>query len=179
MKLVEVPPVCLGRIGMDAALDRVFGTDTLRKVHGDDVKVSPFDSKGKRAFEFKIDVTNIPPAVRVFFCKPHLLIRTNQTLSKKTPQRWEITNKLKMHFVGAELFKIRPQFWLSEQDGEVCLGGKVRHDAVLPPPMSGICENFMALNTRMQLTKFAEVLASADPARHWDMLRKWNEGRFA
>lgn len=171
MKWVDVPDVNLGTRDMEAALHRVFGLETLRKVHGPDLKAGEFDAKGRRSFEFTIDVSDIPPPVRAFFCKPKLLIRTRQQLSKPSPTRWEVSNKLKMHFVGAELFKIRPSFWLSARDDGVYLGGRVRHDAVLPPPLNGICERFMALQTWLQLDAFAKVLA--DPAKHEGALQQW------
>lgn len=173
MKLVEVPHVGLGTPVLGAALQKVFGIETLRRVHGDSVKVKDFDSRGQRQFTFTVDVGCIPSAVRAFFCKRQLRIRTTQTLSKDSETCWKVSNKLKMHFLGAELFRIRPVFWLEVKNGETYLGGRVQHDAMLPPPLNGICENFMAVQSATQLAKFAEVLA--DKSQHSEILRKWSE----
>lgn len=160
MKVLTVPPIRL-RLppgeGIEAAFKRVFGPDMLRKVHGPDTAVGDFD-KGKRTFRFTVKVDQVPPAIRQFFCGSEMGITTRQTLDA-TKTRWTITNRLKLHFVGAELFKLRPQFWLeSAADGSVSLGGRVRHDAVLPPPLDGIAEGFMMINSQKELLHFAGCL---------------------
>lgn len=142
---------------MEGALEAVFGVDVLRRVHGPSLRgEGPFDARGKRAFKFAVDVSAVPAPIRRFFCGKRMRITTRQTLAKKAPDDWTITNALKMHFLGAELFKIRPQFWLREgTDGTVSLGGRVQHDARLPPPLCHIAEDFMALHTARELHRFA------------------------
>lgn len=162
MKLIVLPDVRIGRVSMDAALDSVFGPAMLRRVHGPSLRVGDFNHKNQRVFKFKIDVSCVPPPIRRFFCGNELNITTRQTLDKKTQREWSVTNKLKLHFVGAEFFKIRPSFYLKQdEDGTVSLGGQVRHDAVLPPPLNGIAEDFMALNSAKEIRHFAHQLAEA------------------
>lgn len=162
MKVLDVPRVSLGKVGLEAALASVFGPDMLRRMHGPSLRgAGPFDAKGKRAFKFSIGVQTVPAPIRRFFCGSRLRITTRQTLDKE-PGEWTITNKLKLHFLGAEFFKIRPVFWLREAgDGEVTLGGRVRHDAMLPPPLCHIAEGFMALNSEAELRNMAAQLAEA------------------
>lgn len=161
MKLLTLPPVKLAgphATDLDAAMNAVFGPHMLRKVHGPSLKAGSFDAKGKRAFKFEIRVDAVPPPIRRFFCGSTLGVSTRQTLDKQ-PDKWTVTNRMKLHFVGAELFKLRPVFWLErDPEGGVSLGGRVRHDAVLPPPLNGIAENFMALNTHRELMHFARCL---------------------
>lgn len=162
MKNVVLPTVPLrGHTNMEGAMRAVFGPAVLRKVHGPSLRgaYESFDANGKRRFQFRVAVDQVPPPIRRFFCGSNLRITTQQTLDKE-PAKWTVSNKMKLHFVGAEFFKLRPVFWL-EQDqdtGVVSLGGNVRHDAVLPPPLNSIAEGFMALNTRRELIRFAQCL---------------------
>lgn len=163
MKQLIVPRTRLrGQRDLNSALHAVFGPAMLRRMHGADTKVGDF-ADGKRAFRFVVGVDSVPPPIRRFFCGSQLRVTTRQTLDQTDPAKWTVTNKLKLHFVGSELFKLRPTFWLEQdpQTNDVYLGGVVRHDAVLPPPLDGIAENFMMLNTRKELVHFATCLRDA------------------
>lgn len=162
MKTLMLPRTRLAGVdGMEGALHAVFGPQMLRKMHGPATKVGHFDDRGDRRFKFRVKVDGVPPPIRRFFCGKELGITTRQHLDK-TDDRWTVTNKMKLHFVGAEFFKLRPAFWLERdpaEPGAVFLGGTVRHDAVLPPPLNGIAENFMMLRSRVELMQFARCLA--------------------
>lgn len=161
MKLCVLPEVKLsGRPDMETALNAVFGPQMLKQMHGPSLKgAGPFDSKGRRAFKFAIKVENVPPPIRRFFCGSDMNVTTRQSLDKRDDAMWNITNRMKLHFVGAELFKLRPTFSLQrDEDGVVTLSGRVRHDAVLPPPLNGIAEGFMVVNTKRELLHFATCL---------------------
>lgn len=162
MKVFVLPDLCLGKVGMQAALDAAFGPAIMRKVHGPSLVMGDFDAKGKRPFTFKLDVTSVPPPIRRFFCSSELDISVRQTLNKLSPTDWQLSNKLRMHCVAAELFKIRPVFSLREDRlGRVTLSARVRHDAVLPPPLNGIAEQFMMTNSQKELRHFAAELERA------------------
>lgn len=163
MRVVDVPPTVVpGARDLEHALRVVFGPATLRRVHGPDVVVGDF-AGNRRAFDFFVDVGAVPAAIRRFFCGTRMRVTTRQTLCKKAPAAWTVVNKLKMHFVGAELFGIRPRFVLARDpsDGAVRLGGRVEHYALLPPPLNGIAEAFMAATTREQLDAYADAVRSA------------------
>jgi hypothetical protein len=165
MRVLAVPSIRLntppGPGALDAALAAVFGPDMLRTMHGPDTVVGGFVN-GKRTFGFKISVGEVPRAIRRFFCGSQLRITTRQTVDASVPDKYTVTNRLKLHFVGAELFKLRPVFWLERApDGAVHLGGRVRHDALLPPPLNGIAEGFMMLNSQKELLNFAGCLHDA------------------
>lgn len=167
MKVVEVPPTVVpGAGGLDDAVRAVFGPDTLRRVHGRDTVVGDFDARGKRAFEFWVDVAAVPATIRRFFCGSRLKVTTRQVMLRRGPQACTVRNKLRMHFVGAELFGIRPTFELTAdpRTREVRLGGRVEHYALLPPPLDGIAEGFMVAHTRAHLRAYeAAVRAHALP----------------
>ena len=160
MKLLTIPPPRLKHANMEGAFDAVFGPDMVRRVHGSSTRVGSFHN-GKRAFSFKVDVSNIPPPIRRFFCGKELAITTRQTLEKEA-QVWNVKNKLKLHFVGAELFKLKPEFWLSNTSDGIFLGGTVQHNAMLPPPLNGIAESFMMLNSERELVHFANCLQQSN-----------------
>lgn len=164
MKQLDVPRLRLRCDTLDAAVEAVFGADTLRKVHGDGLRADPFVD-GQRTFRFDVDVSAVPAPLRVFFSGSKLGVTTRQTLTKRD-DHWRVTNQLKMHFVGAELFRIRPCFDLTRNaaDGTVSIGGAVRHDASLPRPFSGIAERFMAGHSERELRRFAEVLTASGVA---------------
>lgn len=162
MKELALPRVQLqGCADLGQALRSVFGPEMLRKMHGPDTKVGFFDDKGQRKFKFRVKVEGMPAPIRRFFCGKEMGITTRQQLDTKDDNKWTITNRLKLHFVGAEFFKLRPSFWLERDPatpGAVFLGGAVRHDAVLPPPLNGIAEDFMMLRSRAELMHFAKCL---------------------
>lgn len=161
MRIVNVPRVPLGHVPLDTALHRVFGEDTLRRMHGSSLKGGGAFREGRRSFSFKVAVDQVPTPIRRFFCGDQLRVTTRQTLQLKEDE-YVVVNKLKLHFVGSEFFSIKPSFCLTkEQDGGVTLGGAVRHDAVLPPPLNGIAEEFMAMNTERELRALARTLYEA------------------
>lgn len=158
MKVVTLPAVTLGDIGMRRALAAVFGPDTLRRVHGAGTVVRDFH-QGRRSFSFTVQVPAVPGPIRRFFCGQELRVTACQTLEERGPDEWGVTNRLTLHFVGAQLFGIHPAFVLRrDANGTVTLGGSVRHRAILPPPLKGLAEEFMAANTRKELREFARVL---------------------
>jgi hypothetical protein len=169
MKVVAVPERPLGRVPLDSALRSVFGEAVLRRVHGPSLRFQPspaFDADGQRAFEFSVPVDRVPAAMRAFFCGDRLRVSTRQTLTA-APGRLHVTNALRLHFVGSELFRIRPEFWLrTDASGSVALGGEVRHDALLPPPLKGLAEGFMCRHTRRELERFGAEVGHPSPPRH-------------
>lgn len=162
MKQLVLPRTRLrGQRDLPSALHAVFGPDMLRRVHGAGTKVGEFVG-GKRAFKFTVAVDNVPAPIRRFFCGSSLRVTTRQKLDQSEATRWTVTNHMKLHFVGAEFFKLRPTFWLErDEDGGVSLGGTVRHDAILPPPLNGIAEGFMMLHSHKELRHFATCLHEA------------------
>lgn len=162
MKLVSLPPTPVQRPTLQSALDAVFGPAMLRRVHGPDTVATPFagGAEATRTFCFHVDVGAVPWPLRRFLCGSRLRVTTEQTL-RRQPRRWHVTNHLKMHFVGAELFRMHPEFWLDDDAaGRVTIGGSVAHHARLPPPLNAVAESFMAARSRRELLRFAQCLAA-------------------
>ena len=162
MKQLVLPTVPVRHTCLKSAKEAVFGPDMLRRVHGPSLQFFTEEQLAdKRTFRFSVDVADVPAPIRKFFCGSSLRVTTTQAV-RETALKVSVSNKLKLHFVGAELFKMRPSFWLEQSpDGTIMLGGKVRHDAVLPPPLNGIAESFMMQNSAHTLMQFGKCLAEA------------------
>lgn len=154
---LTLPPVDLGDRSLDSALDLVFGGVTLAAVHGDSLRGTTAFVNGTRQFSFDVDVAGVPCVIRKLFCGgPTMRVTTHQTLVSRGPDEWRITNKIKLHVIGAELMVIEPVFWL-HRDAEHCrttMGGGVRHAARLPPPLSWLAVRCMATHSEEELRKF-------------------------
>jgi hypothetical protein len=158
MKEVIVPPLRLGTDDMWQGFERVFGSETLERMHGSSVRTSKWRDD-KRKVRFTISVDHVPKEVRMFFCGNKLRITTEQHRQvNEAERRIVVTNRMRMHFLGAELFSVKPMFMLHCQGGDTYVSGSVRHHAVLPPPLDMVVESFMAQHSKKQLEHFASVL---------------------
>lgn len=148
-----------GAATLEEAFERVFGADALRRQHGDSLEeVSPW-ARGERVFRFDIDVGAVPAEVRRVFCGDRLRITCRQRV-RATPTAIAVRDRLRMHFVGRELFLVRPRFLLERAPGAdvVTLSAEVEQHAMLPPPISHIVEAFMDASSRIQLERFKGML---------------------
>lgn len=157
MKTLAVPTIDLGDRTLDAALDLVFGGPTLAAVHGDSLRGTTDFVNGTRQFSFDVDLAGVPSILKRLFCGgPTMRVTTHQTLLSRGPEEWHISNKIKLHVIGAELLVIQPLFWL-HRDSEHCkttLGGSVKHAARLPPPLSWLATRCMAAHSEAELRNF-------------------------
>lgn len=157
MREIRVPELTLRAGHLDAAFGQVFGPGTVRAFHGPTTVVGDFVDD-KREFTFELGVDRVPAPIRYLFCGSRLRVTTRQTLECGTDTK-TVTNDIKMHFVGAELFGVKSAFSVRrDDDSSVRLAGMVRHSARLPPPLRGIAERFMAAHSERELRRFAEVL---------------------
>jgi hypothetical protein len=166
MKEVSVPELELSSKSLPHAFDQVFGLATLVEVHGPTLQATDFsnvDSGGPRTrqLQFEIDVNRVPCLIRCFFCGPKLRVSTDQRLETDADE-WRVHNTLTLHFLGSELFSVRPVFWLKKAPvtGVITVGGSVQHSASLLPPFKQVAEHFMARHSERELRKFEAVLKS-------------------
>lgn len=154
---LAIPDLDLGDRSLDAALDLVFGGGTLASVHGASLTGTLEFVNGTRQFSFDVDVTGVPSVVMKLFCGgPTMRVTTLQTMVSRGADEWQITNKIKLHVIGAELLAIEPVFWL-HRDAEHCkttMGGGVKHAARLPPPLRWLAVKCMAAHSTSELEKF-------------------------
>jgi hypothetical protein len=171
MKEVIVDKTPIGPFTLSNAMHVVFGLPTLTMAHGPSLKLSSWQrdeasGTARRTVRYTMDVSAVPPPVRRFFCGKQLRITSRQTLTE-TPCEAVVSNKVRMHFLGAELFHVKPKFVVSVENGTAYLSGRVEHHAFLPPPLSHVVEDFMALHSRLELKKYAQALSTmARPCVH-------------
>jgi len=131
--------------------DNVFGEKTLRFVHGDTVKVQPWDDN-KRTVKFALAVNAIPNELKKIFCGDSLRITSFQKRTLLNPEKEIILHqKIRMHFLFAELFSVRPTFTLKKTDTGIFFSSRIEHKARLPIPLNMISEEFMKKNSEQQV----------------------------
>lgn len=160
MKEVHIEPKILGNFSLSQAFDLLFSIEMLKNIHGNSVKVSEWKND-ERIIKFSINIDTIPYEVRVFFCGDQLRITTRQRRYKETEKRWIIENKMRMHFMFAELFQVHPTFILETIDGITYLQVRVEHHAILPTPLNHVVETFMASQTERELNEYKDVVEQA------------------
>jgi len=158
MKLLELYPLDLGNITHEAAYEHIFGEAMLRKFHGDNFKLKHINNTN-RIIKFEAHLDNIPTELKRFFCGKNLRVTTKQNLNcQDQPNIWKVTSKVRMHFLGAEFFKVKPVFLLEKKENaHIYFSAKVEHHAILPPPLNTIAEHFMHQQTQKEMNQFLEL----------------------
>jgi hypothetical protein len=156
---------------LDTAFDIVFGEDTLRSLHGEDVKISQWDSRHRRTLKFTVNIDNVPAEIRRVFCGSKLRITAKQQMTKADDGRsCEVNVRMRMHFIGAELIRVKPRFTLKyDKNNRVCLEGRVDHSALLPPPVNMIAETFMSNSSRDELGRYANIIRNRCPRSNYGL----------
>lgn len=158
MKIVEISPIDIGKINYEEAYHKLFNENILEKKHGPSLKILDFsESKDYKKFSFVIQTNNIPTELKRFICGQNLKITTRQYI-QKCPERWTITNKIKMHFICSEFFKVKPFFYLEQKNDHMFFSAKVENHAIFPPGLSNIAEHFMSLHVEKELSNFIDLI---------------------
>lgn len=169
MRLTVLQPTLVaGAATLADAMERVFGDAALRVIHGESLVHTQWAPAGPRRMErtvrFDIDLKGMPDALKRFFRDERLRVDTRQRVYAQRVKEGSlhIHNKIHMHFVGRELFIVRPRFRLvPAPDGRgVTLMGEVESHAMLPPPICNVVEAFMDASARDSLDR---LLAVASP----------------
>lgn len=155
MKIVKAGPINIGPITYEQAYHKLFNENNLEKQHG---KIIDFrDTKEYRKFSFEIQVNNIPAELKSFICGKNLKVTTRQYI-EKYPERWTISNKIKMHFLGAEFFKVKPFFYLEQKNDQIFFSAKIENHAIFLPGLSHIAEHFMCLQAEKEIQNFVSLI---------------------
>lgn len=157
MRVVEIPKTFVADAPLNVAFETAFGKETLARVHGPSVTATEWRNDSRKV-RFSVPVLNIPREIRRFFCGDKLRVTATQTREART-DAVRVTNKLRLHFLGGELFKIRATFVLSHNIHGTYIEGTVEHRAYLPPPINAIAEAFMVDNSRREMEHFSSVIS--------------------
>ena len=158
MKEVKIEKTPLGFFDINKAFDIVFSDETLKLVHGDSLRVTPWNND-VRKLRFDIKLNGIPREVKAFFCGERLRV-TNLQRRVLYDNSIIVNNKLKLHFFGAELFVVNPTFGIEYNDGISYVYGNIQHKVRLPYPINAIVETFMTKNSERELAHFERVIMS-------------------
>lgn len=124
-------PVRLGVMPLEHAFNIAFSEATLRAVHGASLRLSEWKDDTRTA-KFNVAMTNVPNEVKRMICGDSLRVTVRQSRSARD-ESIEVRNKVKLHFIGAELVSVRPVFEVTRNsDGVVHLNGWVDNVARLP-----------------------------------------------
>ena len=159
MKEHRIPAYDLGEVSMREAFDTVFGSETLKKTHGDTLVASPWQDN-KRTTSFEVSVEGIPWALRHVFHGHGLPVTVSQALDPKE-NSWKVSNDIAMHFVGARLFKITSWFEIHRESNRAYLTGSVSVSAKLPLPLNRIAERFMLSRCKKEIDAYTASITEA------------------
>lgn len=154
MKEHKIPSYDLGEVSVRDAFDVVFGTETLKKTHGDTLKASPWQDN-KRTTNFDVKVEAIPWTLRHLFCGHGLPVTVVQTLDAKE-NSWKVSNEITMHFVGSRFFKITSWFEIHKEGHNSYLTGALTCNAKLLPPLNRIAESFMLSQCKKEIDTYTQ-----------------------
>ena len=143
---------------LPVAFEHAFGSSTLRRLHGDTFTASPWH-KNLRSCSFELAMpAHVPSEIRRIFCGNRLRVSVRDRVTCD-PKVISVRSKMRMHFVGSELFIVRPRYRLEPSPcGGVLLHAEVENHALLPPPLCGMVEAFMDASARAQLLRFSREL---------------------
>lgn len=158
MKLIQFGPVSLGKMSMQNGFEKMFGPETLFKVHGNDAKATPWNDN-KRIVKFHVKMDDVPKELKRVMVRSRFQVTSKQEMETHETEI-NVRNSLKLHFIGAELFKIKPSFYLVEKEGHLFAGGNVEHHAILPPPLNKIAEAFMCRHSQKELELYESIIRS-------------------
>ena len=153
MKVLESTE-CIGDVSLETAFGIVFGEETFKRVYPGEESEQSGWSNDERTSRFTIDLGRIPVELRMFACDRHMRVDCKQHRDRHSDVIC-VHTRFKMHFVGSELFSIRPTFTLIRDTTEsnTFLKVRVEHRARLPLPFNEIVEAFMRGCSRKELER--------------------------
>lgn len=162
----------LGRTSsVEDTVEAAFDEDTMKAVHGDEVLVEPWKVETASTRHRTLHIcspfpSGFPDPLRPFAGGDSLAMTVQQDLTiEETPfvENVSVKNNVKMHIVGAELSRIEPQFRFTrnKRSGAVHGEAHVRVNAILPPPLDRIAEEFMVLKSENEIELYMDSIRQA------------------
>lgn len=148
---------------LDNAFELIFGTDMMKELYGKDVDVGPWkcidESKKSRKIKGAVKMHGAPKEILKVLGGNTLRATTAQTI-KTNVDEIHVDHNVKMHFLGAELVRVKPTFVLKKEENRSIFAANVKLDAFFPPPLNFVIEGFMANFAKNQVAivkKFSNV----------------------
>ena len=172
-RLVQVGPVklCSSKVDMETANAVVFGEQVLRRVHGDGLRIEPWNEAGVRTLKICVERPEITPDAGAAgpsglaglmgnACAKTVKTTVTQQIHRDTDAT-QVSSKVRLKMLGAEFIKIRPLFEIyrdATEDG-MMFKATVELQAVIPPPMCHLVEGFMEAQTLESLNEYVTAIS--------------------
>lgn len=169
MRLVETPPARFGHASVDHVVDAAYSEATVRQVYGADARIGAWSGRGVRRVHLQLVKPEGAPLGaqqdRSTLVSATLTQRVVRNLPESARSRrlHEVHGSIRLHMLGAELFRIRPRTVVTVGDDGVGaqLRTSVEIHAVLPPPLCGLLEDMMARRATEELGRYADAITHA------------------
>jgi hypothetical protein len=169
MRTATSEPIVLREAtSFDDVLSRAFGKPVLDEVHGPTLRVTDWDGSGTRRVQFNMPIPpTIPRQMSRFICGRNLRFSVKQQLAAVDEAHVKLSNKVRMHFIGAEMFKVQPEFVMRKhEDGAFSVQAHVRVDAILPHPLNRVAEAFMLEHSASEFERWARAVERRSSRAH-------------
>lgn len=149
---------------LDAVFEAAFSSHAINtELYGSSF-VAATDWKGnKRTLQLqhkRAQRNNIPniPIFGAMFRDVDVTITQHRMYTKNN--EIIVASKVHAHFVGSELFRVHREIILRQQsDGSIWMRGAAKHKAwLLPPPLKGIAESYMANQSLNNMQKLQDLV---------------------
>ena len=147
-------------VGLEATVRRATCLSTLQSVHGASVDATAW-LNGRRTVRYTMPLPpGIPTELAEVVCGKDVRFSVQQAVRAIGKDGVELGNKVRMHFLGAELLQIRPRMMIRrDPDTNRCsVQAHVKVNAVLPTPLNRLAESFMLRQSEVEFAKWAAVI---------------------
>lgn len=141
-------------------VDTVQSYDFLKRIYGNDVKISEWDGN-IRVVRFDRPLSDkIPGFVKRFVHRDRIDISVNQTLLGHTDSKHEIENKIYFHMFGAHLFDMKSLLITThdKQNRKNEMNIEINVNCRAPPFLKGKIENFMESEAKKDLIRYEKCV---------------------
>jgi len=150
----------LNNLTMKEAFELIFGENTLRKVHGVSLMITPWQNN-KRKLDFYLQIDTIPKILKDMFCASGFHITCNQTLSQDNI----INNDIILHCIGSNLIRIISSFHLQEITNKIYLSGNLKIYSNLFTPIDSLIESFIFEQCKKEIDNYRNIIINIYNAR--------------
>jgi hypothetical protein len=150
----------LGNIDLDHAIKTTYSNNVLKRVHGNNVRLSPWNKNNtERRLEYNMHLNEVPVAIRTLLMTNNINVCCNQKVMYQDEFRHEVENKVKLDCMGSRLVSIQPRFILHRNDqNETFFTAMVKVNIWAPQPIKGIAENFMIIQAEKEILEYGKAI---------------------
>jgi hypothetical protein len=150
----------LGNVELDHAVKTTYSHEVLKRVHGSNVKISPWNqAHNQRNLEYNMYLNEVPTAIKTLIMSNKIRVSCTQKVIHNDENRHELENKVKLHCFGSRLLGIQPNFVLHRNDiNEVFFNATVKVNIWAPQPIKGLAESFMIIQAEKDILEYGKAI---------------------